>query len=66
MVTKDLGVSLRCDSEDCEFRGKVYGQWFPDTTVEERKADIEASEWRISRCPQGHSIPKPEIDPEEW
>ncbi len=66
MVTKDLDVALRCASADCEFRAKVYGQWFPDTTVEDRKADIEISQWDGLRCPWGHIIAKPEIDPDEW
>jgi hypothetical protein len=60
-----LGL-LRCDAENCNIPLPIFAQWMPDTTVEERKADIEIWEWDDLHCPQGHGITVPLDWPESF
>lgn len=52
--------TLRCEREACKSRLPLFAYWRPGTSAEERRADISTWRWDHLRCPEGHSIPKPE------
>jgi hypothetical protein len=53
------GPMLGCDEEGCRALLPLIAQWIPDTTTEERKADVETWQWGHLLCPEGHSIARP-------
>jgi hypothetical protein len=53
--------SLECEEEGCGTLLPLFALWSPATTSEERRADVATWRWENSRCPRGHSIPKPEF-----
>ena len=54
------GPMLGCGKEGCEALVPLIAQWNPDTTTEERKADVGTWRWGHLVCPAGHSIAKPD------
>ena len=51
---------LGCDKEGCKALVPIIAQWNPNTTPEERKADVETWRWGYLVYPAGHSIAKPD------
>jgi hypothetical protein len=49
-------ADLECEAEDCQVLLPLFAQWRPDTSEQERRADIETWVWDGLRCPQGHEI----------
>jgi len=54
------GPMLGCDKEGCKALVPLIAQWSPNTTTEERKADVGTWRWGHLVCPAGHSIAKPD------
>jgi hypothetical protein len=54
------GPMLGCDKEGCKALVPIIAQWNPNTTREERKADVGTWRWGYLVCPAGHSIAKPD------
>jgi len=54
------GPLLGCGEEGCTALLPLIAQWIPETSAEERKADVETWCWEHLLCPAGHSIAKPD------
>jgi hypothetical protein len=61
----DYGVpvhvtTLECVTERCRTLLPLFARWTPSTTEKERIAEISTWRWENLKCPEGHSMPKPD------
>jgi hypothetical protein len=53
-------TNLECVTEGCGILLPLFARWTPASTGQERLDEISTWRWENLKCPQGHSIPKPD------